>query len=97
MKRRGVVRIRQEVQVELPWHRFEALWQRDPEGPDEKGAGWNDVEEAIRWARRRAPIVHVRFGWGLTEWYAAGEKDGWKGFPRWPGSRRRRAAGIDPR
>jgi len=81
MERQGVVRLREEVQVELPWHRYTASWQPSPDGPEESfysvdGPGWNEVEEAIKWARRHAPIVYVRLGQGLSEIYNAGESDG---------------------
>jgi hypothetical protein len=101
--RRGTVRIREEVRAELPWHRFEGSWQPDADADpetfySEDGPGWNDVEEAIRWGRRRAPIVYVRLGPGWTEWFNAGEEDdgGRDPTPRWPGSRRRRAANRHP-
>lgn len=78
MERQGVVRVREEVQVELPWHRYTASWQSSPYASVEEGPGWNDVEEAIAWARRHAPIVHVRRDHGATETYDAddtGERD----------------------
>ena len=42
----------------------------------EEGPGWNEIEEAIEWARSHAPIVYVRLGQGLSEIYNAGETDG---------------------
>ena len=36
---------------------------------------WNDVEEAIRWARSCAPMVVVRLGNALDTLYSAGEID----------------------
>ncbi len=76
MERHGVVRVREEVQVELPWHRYTASWQPSPDGPahtfySEDGPGWNEIEEAIKWARHHAPIVYVRRGHALTETYNA--------------------------
>ncbi len=93
MERQGVVRVREELQVELPWHRYRASWQPSTDGPArtfsfEDGPGWNDIEEAITWARHRAPIVCVRLGQGLSEIYDAGDRDGDPRRPtdRWPGT-----------
>ncbi len=38
----------------------------------EQGPGWDDIEEAIRWGRERAPKVFVRIG---GKAYSAGEED----------------------
>lgn len=94
--KRGVVRIRQGAAVDLPWYRYEASWQRRPDDPStfEEGHGWNDIDAAIHWARKRAPVVHVRTGSYPSDWYSAGEHDGRKGSPRWPGSRRARAGRV---
>ena len=100
MERQGVVRVREEVQVELPWHRYTASWQPSPDAPAETfhsvdGPGWNEIEEAIKWARRHAPIVYVRRGQGL-ETYNAGESDGDAQRPaeRWPGARPAKARNV---
>jgi hypothetical protein len=83
VKRQGVVRISAQMRVELPWHRYTASWQPEPDAPaetfySEDGPGWNDVEQAVAWGRQHAPIVYVRLGEGLSEIYNAGEKDdGW--------------------
>jgi hypothetical protein len=98
-----MIRVRQEFDVELPWHRYTGSWQPDPDAPfdeffSEDGPGWNDVDEAIRWGRRHAPVVLVRLGEGLREVYNAGERDDGeaRGLPRWPGARRRPAANRQP-
>jgi hypothetical protein len=105
IERQGVVRVREEMRVELPWHRYTASWQPNPDAPVpavpfyfEDGPGWNDIEEAIEWARRRAPIVYVRLGPGLREAYNAGEKDDHArhATERWPGARRRPAGDVHP-
>ena len=103
MERQGFVQVREELLIELPWHRYGASWQPNPNGPadrfySEDGAGWNELEKAVEWGRRHAPIVYVRVGPGLSEWYNAGEKDDHAGRPtqRWPGSRRRRAKALHP-
>jgi len=97
--KRGVIRIRQEFDVELPWHRYTGSWQPDPDAaPDrfrsEEGPGWNDLREAIRWARARAPVVYVRLGEARRDIYNAGEHDGADRPhpPRLRGAPRRRAA-----
>lgn len=101
--KRGIVRIRQEFKVELPWHRYTASWQPNPDGPAETfyyedGPGWNDVEGAIKWGRQRAPIVYVRLGEGWSDVYNAGERDDHRRYPtkRWAGAPRRRAANRHP-
>jgi hypothetical protein len=77
MERQGVVRIREEVQVELPWHRYTASWEPSLDvsaetlPPHVDGSGWNTIEEAIEWARRRAPVVHVRREHAVSETYEA--------------------------
>lgn len=103
MERQGVVRVREEVQVELPWHRYTASWQPSPDGPamsfySEGGPGWNEIEDAITWARSHAPIVYVRLGQGLSEIYNAGERDGDAQRPteRWPGAPPARAREVHP-
>ena len=74
MERQGVVRVREEVQVELPWHRYTATWQPSPDVSAD-GPGWNEIDEAIEWARRRAPIVHVRREHALSETHDADASD----------------------
>src|SRR6187402_2599474 len=103
MERQGVVRVREELQVELPWHKYTATWQPGHDGPFERfysedGPGWNDIEEAITWARHRAPIVYVRLGQGLSEIYNAGEQDGDAQRPteRWPETGPNRAEDVHP-
>jgi hypothetical protein len=103
MERQGVVRVREEVAVELPWHRYTGSWQPDPDAPaatfySEDGPGWNDVEEAITWARSHAPIVYVRLGQGLSEIYNAGERDGnaQRRTQRWPGARPDSSGDVHP-
>jgi hypothetical protein len=44
---------------------------------------WTDVDEAIRWARARAPVVVVRLGNTLDTLYSAGETDAPDCLP-WP-------------
>jgi hypothetical protein len=103
VKREGTVRIIEEMRAELPWHRYTASWQPAPDAPaetfySEDGPGWNDIEEAVAWGRRHAPVVYVRLGRALNETYNAGEKDD-RGRPpteRWSGSRRRRARNVHP-
>lgn len=103
MERRGIVRIREEMNVELPWHRFRASWQPDPNASadtfySEDGPGWNDVEEAITWGRRHAPVVYVLIGTGRRDMFNAGERDDDARHPtrRWPGAPRRRAGQRHP-
>jgi len=103
VKKCGVVPIGQEFKVELPWHRYSASWQPQPDGPAETfyyedGPGWNDVEEAVRCGRRRAPIVYVRIGEGWSDVYNAGERDddGRSPTKRWGGAPRRPAANRHP-
>src|SRR6476661_1529648 len=103
VERRGVVRIMEQMRVELPWHRYTAHWQPDPNAPSETfyfedGPGWNSVEQAIAWGRAHAPIVYVRLREGLSEIYNAGEMDDAGRTPteRWPRSRRRRARDVHP-
>ena len=103
MERHGIVRVREELQVELPWHRYTASWQPSPDGSaetfySEDGPGWNDIEDAIEWARSHAPIVSVRVGQGLREVYDAGERDGDAQRPteRWPGAPAERAGNVHP-
>jgi hypothetical protein len=103
MERQGVVRVREEMQVELPWHRYTARWQPSPDAPEETfrsedGPGWNEIEDAIKWARSHAPIVYVRLGQGLSEIYNAGESDGDAQRPaeRWPGALPARARNVHP-
>ena len=103
MERQGVVRVREELSVELPWHRYTASWQPSAEGPaatfdSEDSPGWNDVEEAIKWARSHAPIVYVRLGQALSVIYNAGERDGDPQRPtsRWPGARPERVDHVHP-
>jgi hypothetical protein len=74
--------------VELPWHRFTASWQPDPNAPaetfySEDGPG---------------PVVYVRLRAGLSEIYNAGERDDNGRHPtqRWPGAPRRRAGNRHP-
>ena len=95
--------MREEVQVELPWHRYTASWQPSPDDPAgtsdvEEGPGWNDVEEAIEWGRSHAPIVYVRLGQGLSEIYNAGESDSdaQRSAGRWPGAPPARARNVHP-
>jgi hypothetical protein len=98
------VRIRQEFEIELPWHRFTGSWQPDPGADFEDfvsidGPGWQDIEEAIEWGRRRAPIVYVRFGHGRRDLYDAGEEDGYEeddGARRWPGAPHEREHDCHP-
>ena len=94
--RRGIVEIRQDVEVQLPWHRFIARWQRPPDAAATEERGWSDLGSAIEWARRRAPIVTVLLGEGWHEVYNAGERDADASDPRWKGAVRRRAANVDP-
>jgi hypothetical protein len=95
VEKRGVIRVREEFTVTLPWHRYIAEWQLNPDGPRpfqrEKGPGWNDVDEAVSWGRQRAPLVYVRLGEGWPDWYSAGERTGRHAPKRWPGAPRRRA------
>jgi hypothetical protein len=93
----------EEMRVELPWHRYTASWQLEPHEPgetfySEDGPGWNEVEQAVTWGRRRAPVVYVRLGEGLSKIYNAGEEDdgGRNPTERWPRSRRRRARDVHP-
>lgn len=101
--KRGVVRVCAEFSVRVQWFRYSASWQPDPEASSgtfysEDGPGWNDVEGAVAWGRRRAPVVYVRLGDGWRDWYNAGELDDRQRPPtkRWPGSARRRAANREP-
>src|SRR5262249_5944108 len=103
MELRGVVRIKEEMRVELPWHRYVASWQPDPDGPSETfywedGPGWTDPDRGIAWARRRGPIVSVRRREGGSEVHNAGERDDHPTRPtqRWPGARRRPSAHRHP-
>ena len=103
MEHQGVVRIREEVLVELPWQRYSACWQPAPDGPGRAsdsidGPCWNDIEDAIEWARRHAPIVYVRLAHGLRELYNAGERDGdaQRTTRRWPTAPAERAADVHP-
>jgi len=95
--------VREEVTIELPLYRYTASWQPDPRAPaetfrSEDGPGWNELAPAIAWGRARAPIVYVRRGLEGREIYNAGELDDGARPPtaRWPGSRRRRAGGVQP-
>jgi hypothetical protein len=85
----------QSVEAQLPWHQFVASWQRDPGGYAEEEPGWNDLDEAIKWARRRAPIVMLLLGEGGSDIYNAGERNAPGGDPRWKGVPRRKAANVD--
>ena len=101
VQKRGCVRIRQEFRVEVPFYRYSGSWQPEPNTPpplfySEDGPGWDNAEEAIRWARVRAPIVYVGIGEGASEHFNAGERDGSGATERWPRVPRRAAANRHP-
>jgi hypothetical protein len=97
-ERRGVVWIRQEFKVEVPVYRYTGSWQPQSRAStlvDEEGPGWNDVVQAIRWARQHAPLVFVQ-PFGTGEQFDAGERDGNAPSGRWPRIPRRRAGNRHP-
>lgn len=51
----------------------------------EEGPGWEDLDEALAWARARATIVILRVGPEEQTTYSAGAKDPEdEDLPRWP-------------
>jgi hypothetical protein len=83
-RKRGIVYIADwpEDWSDITEHRFDGHWETgDEDRPVVHGPGWDDVEEAIKWGRERAPLVSIRIG---TTTYSAGDEnfeddDG----PRW--------------
>ena len=90
MERLGIVHIASAPEPNGPT--YTGYWDRgDPPEMLEQGPGWDDVEEAIAWARERAPHVLVRVGSDDTTIYSAGEirlarlADGTgDAYPEWP-------------
>jgi hypothetical protein len=86
----GIVYIAAALQPNA--RRFTGYWDRgNPPEILEHGPGWDDVEEAIAWARERAPRVLVRLGDDDAAIYSAGEirltrlADGTSdAYPQWP-------------
>lgn len=55
----------------------------------EEGPGWDNVDDAVSWARARAPIVILRIGSEQQDIYSAGDRDPTdEALPRWRGSTR---------
>ena len=51
----------------------------------EQGGSWRTVEEALRWARRRADQVVLTYGWSEDAVFSAGV-EAVPGLPEWPAS-----------
>jgi hypothetical protein len=52
----------------------------------EEGPGWDNVDDALAWARKRAPVVILRIGSDEQQIYSAGDRDPTdEPLPRWPG------------
>jgi len=65
---------------------FVGYWETDDDDPRvlEDGLRWSTLEEALAWARERAPVVMVRLA--TTEYFSAGrDQPRWRPeAPRWP-------------
>jgi hypothetical protein len=65
---------------------FVGYWETDDDEPRvlEDGLRWSTLEEALAWARERAPVVMVRLA--TTEYFSAGrDQPSWRPeAPRWP-------------
>jgi hypothetical protein len=80
---------------------FVGYWETDDDDPRvlEDGLRWSSLEEALAWARERAPVIMIRLA--TTDYFSAGrDQPRWRpDAPRWPvdgggGSRSRGA--CDP-
>ena len=74
-EKQGIVYIAEREFVDVEPHLYYGHWESTAAaGPGvlEQGPGWDDIEEAIRWGRERAPKVFVRIG---GKAYSAGEED----------------------
>ena len=72
--RHGAVYVIEEFTSEPPEPRYLGHWKRDDYFTN--GPGWDSVEQAIAWARQRAPIVLLMTGTAseLRHWSAGVEK-----------------------
>ena len=73
------------VYIDVDWHRgertdepeVEAVWDVDPVERQQ----FDGADEAIEWARARAPLVLVRLGPSEEECYSAGERHATRELP----------------
>jgi hypothetical protein len=91
MERRGTVYIGARSRNNPP--RFTGYWEAEdyfgrdetPPGLLERGPGWEDPDEAIKWGRDRATVVIVRIG---NTHYSAGDElaldEDDQPLPEWP-------------
>jgi hypothetical protein len=87
----GIVHLSRAYPARIGQPRFVGYWDSgEPPGLIENGPGWDEVEDAIRWGRERAPAVLLRLGADEDSIYSVGEADvpkradGSGGyFPRW--------------
>jgi hypothetical protein len=84
VQQKGEVTIVEERAIIRQRFRFEATWSR--RGREDDIEEWETAEEAVSWARNRAPCVIVRTSSPSQTW-SAGERDP-RGdgpvLPRWP-------------
>jgi hypothetical protein len=96
MERLGIVFIAASHAPDQGLPVFTGYWDRgDPPEMLEEGPGWERAEDAISWARERAPRVLVRLGPTEDTIYSAGEVDltefsdgSGRRYPLWPPHKR---------